>query len=52
MSKRKPNQNINIINDLDDKFVQFFGDMKFENKEMESELKNRFSNYILLDRII
>jgi DNA invertase Pin-like site-specific DNA recombinase len=43
MSKRKSNQNINII---DDKFVQFFGDMKFDDKNMETELKKRFSNYI------
>jgi len=46
MSKRKSSQNINIIDDIDDKFVQFFGDMKFDDKNMETELKKRFSNYI------
>ena len=47
MAKRKSNQNIKIIDDdIDDKFVQFFGDMKFDNKNMETELKTRFSNYL------
>ena len=32
MSKRKSSKNINIIDDIDDKFVQFFGDMKFDDK--------------------
>ena len=41
MSKRKSNENINII---DDQFVQFFGDMKFDDKNMETELKKRFNN--------